>query len=168
MDNQRQTILAYLAGIIDGEGCIRISKQTATKGLGKAPYSANVNCGMTNPIAVELLHQTFGGSIRDCQPTCKNASPCKPLRYWYLSGTNGVAAALRQLYPYLRVKKKQAAYVLDFCMNKTDGRIPGGVPQEEQRWREELYMNVKKLNQRGVAATTKCEGPEKACDSLNS
>lgn len=153
-DNPQQTVLAYLAGIIDGEGCIRIAKQTATKELGKAPYSATVNCGMTNPVAVELLHQTFGGSIRDNKATCKNASPCKPLRYWYLSGTNSVAAALRQLYPFLLVKKHQAAIVLDFCMNKTDGRTPGGVPQEEQRWRESLYTACKALNHRGVAAST--------------
>ena len=153
-DNPQQTVLAYLAGIIDGEGCIRIAKLSQTSSQGLHPYHAIVNCGMTNPLAVELLHQTFGGSIRNTNATCKNASPCKPLRYWYLNGTNGVAQALRVLYPYLRVKKMQAALLLDFCLNKTDGRKSGGVSQVEQRWREELYSQVKKLNHRGVAATT--------------
>jgi len=162
--NPQQTVLAYLAGIIDGEGCIRIAKSNDKR---FSSHTANVNCGMTEPTAVELLHQTFGGSIRWTQPTCKNASPCKPLRYWYLSGTDSSARALRQLYPYLRVKRKQAAAVLDFCLNKQDGRRPGGVTQEEHQWREELYLQVKKLNHRGVAATTNFEGRESACDSLN-
>ena len=164
-DNPQQTVLAYLAGIIDGEGCIRIAKADSKR---FSSHNANVNCGMTHPDAIELLHQTFGGSIRWTQPTCKNASPCKPLRYWYASGTDSVARVLRVLYPYLRTKKKQAAIVLDFCMNKQDGRRPGGVGQEEHRWREQLYQEVKKLNHRGVAATTEYSSPEKGSDSLNS
>ena len=164
--NPQQTVLAYLAGIIDGEGCIRLAKNcSGNKRI--SSHTANVNCGMTNPIAVEMLHQIFGGSIRDVQPTCKNASPCKPLRYWYASGTDSVARVLLALYPYLRVKKKQAAIVLDFCFNKRDGRQRGGLTQDERRWREDLYWQVRELNRRGVAATTNSSGPEKVCDSLN-
>lgn len=163
-DNPQQTVLAYLAGIIDGEGCIRIAKLS---GKHYSPYAPCVNCGMTNPAAIELLHATFGGSIRWAWPSGKNASPCKPLRYWYLNGTESVARALRLLYPHLRVKKAQATLLLDFCFNKQDGR-KGGITQDEHRWREELYLKVKKLNHRGVAATTEFSDPEKGCDSLAS
>ena len=161
-DNPQQTVLAYLAGIIDGEGCIRLAKLNDKR----TTVHPSVNCGMTQAAPVELLHQTFGGSVTWKQPTCKNASPCKPLLYWYASGANSAAKVLRQLYPYLRAKKEQAAIVLDFCFNKVDGRKAGGVSQEEHRWREELYWKVKKLNQRGVAATTEFERRESACDSL--
>lgn len=163
--NPQQTVLAYLAGIIDGEGCIRIAKANGSR---FTSHSASINCGMTQSEPIELLYHVFGGSIRWNQPTCKNASPCKPLRYWYCNGRDGVAKTLRALYPYLRAKRKQAAIVLDFCFNKKDGRIAGGVNTGEHRWREQLYVEVKKLNQRGVAATTNSTGPEKACDSLNS
>ena len=161
-DNPQQTVLAYLAGIIDGEGCIRLAKLNDKR----STVYATVNCGMSQTAPVELLHQTFGGSIKWKKSTCKNASPCKPLLYWYSQGSSKVARTLRLLYPYLRAKKKQAAIVFDFCMNKADGRKSGGVSQDEHRWREELYWQVKKLNQRGVAATTEFERRESVCDSL--
>ncbi len=150
-DNPQQTVLAYLAGIIDGEGWIRIAKATNPRLVSHNPV---IGCGMTQPDAVELLHETFGGSIRWAKATCRNASPCKPVRHWYLNSTNDVATMLRLVHPYLHIKKEQANLVLDFCMNKVDGRKTGGVSQGEQTWREELYHLVKKLNQRGVAATT--------------
>ncbi len=68
--NPRQDILfAYLAGIIDGEGCIRIGRANNIKKRTNPAYAAYVQVGMTDKRVPELLQDTFGGSLREeCVP----------------------------------------------------------------------------------------------------
>lgn len=161
----QEAVLAYLAGIIDGEGTIRIGKMKVSYNRLTPAYYGSISCGMTELPALRMLSSVFGGKIR----VERAAVRYKPMYRWGTCGSDGVARMLRQLYPYLLVKKKQAAVVLDFCMNKT---IPykrqHGVSKEQIQWREELYQKVRKLNAVGALATTEYQGPEKGCDSLAS
>ena len=163
--NPQQTVLAYLAGIIDGEGTIRIGRSNNLTNRRVPAYYAGISCGMTELNALQLLVDTFGGKIR----TEGRAENRKPMFRWGTSGTKAVARILVALYPYLRVKQPQAAVVLDFILNKeAPFDRQQGLSQSQLQWREELYLKVRKLNAVGVAATTEYQGPEKGCDSLAS
>jgi hypothetical protein len=153
-DNQREAILlSYLAGIVDGEGTIRINAQR----LSKKPhwnirYAPSISIGMTNKEIIELFVKVFGSKLREeCVPNRK-----KMFR-WGTSGTIRVLNIVKKLYPYLIVKKEQARLLIEFCENKqTNGfRRNEYLPDSELQRRKELYEKVKKLNAVGAPATTK-------------
>ena len=55
--------LAYLAGIIDGEGTIVIAKGKIRKGRINHPYSLRLVVMNTDIRLIEWLKENFGGSI---------------------------------------------------------------------------------------------------------
>jgi len=156
-DNQREAILfSYLAGIIDGEGTIRIG---ANNPPAKWPnrnivYYASIGLGMTDKAVIELFAKKFGGNLR------KECVPNRKIVYrWGTCGSKVVPEIIKRLLPYLIVKKKQAELVIKFCEErKTTGfRRNKKLPISELQRREEFYWKVKKLNAVGAPATTKQE-----------
>lgn len=145
-DNQREAILlSYLAGLIDGEGTIRIGYSSPPK---KYPnhnpkYYAGISIGMTNKKAIEIVVKKFGSKLREeCVPNRKI------VYRWGTSGNKVVPTILKQLLPYLVVKKEQAKLVIEFCEQQkhTGFRRNKYLPKEELLRREEFYQKVKKLN----------------------
>jgi hypothetical protein len=88
--------LAYLAGIIDGEGYI---------GIGNAPRLRVAN---TNPRLMEWLRCRFGGSIWTSR---KRDGRSKALFTWELSARKA-ERVLREVAPFLILKREQAAIIL--------------------------------------------------------
>lgn len=155
-DNQREaTLYAYLAGIIDGEGTIRITCEKLNKHPSWSPrYNGAMSVGMTDENIITLLRDTFTPNAN----VHKECVPNRKLMYrWGTSGSIIIPKILKLLLPYLRVKKQQAEIVLELCEKKkvTGYRKNKGTPKSELRWREELYWKVKKLNSTGAPATTK-------------
>ena len=103
------TTLAYLAGIVDGEGYIGIKKSKAYRCQDrKTPgYHARIQVRMNVRAAVGLLKDTFGGSFhRERENIGLTGMWC-----WSTSDKQA-AAALAKLLPYLRVKRRQARNAL--------------------------------------------------------
>lgn len=117
-DNQNQAFLfSYLAGIMDGEGTIRISYSFTEKlrkrtKIANPQYFASLSCGMTNKQVISLLHSTFGGGMYEERESVPNR---KPIYRWVITGNRKVPPILASLLPYLVVKKEQAQTVLSFC-----------------------------------------------------
>ena len=156
-DNQREAYLyAYLAGIIDGEGTIRIEKANRIKTNWVPRYSAAICAVNTNQEVIELLRQTF-------TPQCNMRKvevlqSRKPCYRWGTSGSQITQGILEKLLPFLVIKRSQAELVLEFCRKKKSfANFKGGVSKEELLWREEFYQKVKKLNATGAPATTNQE-----------
>ena len=167
--NQHESLLAYLAGIVDGEGTIRIARihSTAMRQQRQNPHhTAALLCKMTHKPTVDLLMCTFGGHVykRERVPGRKQCWQ------WILSGNRACLHPLLNLYPYLRIKKPQASLTLDLIANsKTTGfQRRQGLPTMELQWREDLYQSVRKLNAVGERVETERENPEKGCDSPTS
>lgn len=104
-----EAVVAYLAGIIDGEGCINLNKKHANGR--KSTWRIRVQ--MNDREALLLLHDTFGGSLEGFetngyQPPSRRGTNRKPIFVWNLNRQSSVEAALRCLLPYLRVKRKKA------------------------------------------------------------
>jgi len=156
-DNQKQAILlSYLAGIIDGEGTIRIGKSSPPiKYPNHNPkYYAAISIGMVDKKVIEIIVKKFGSKIREeCVPNRKK------IYRWGTSGNKVVPNIIKQLLPYLIVKKEQAKLVIKFCekQNHIGFRRNEYLPIKELQLREEFYWKVKKLNVVGAAATTKQE-----------
>lgn len=104
-------LLSYLAGVIDGEGTIRIIKSKRNPDW-KPQYSAAISIGMTNKIPLEMLSKQFGVKVRKEEASVQNM---QTLFRWSVGGNNKVPKILKRLNPYLRVKKEQALLAINFC-----------------------------------------------------
>lgn len=140
-------IYPYLAGIIDGEGCIRIGRN---KGNGQYVYSICV--GMVSKNVIELLRDTFGGTISE---ECVLGR--RSIWRWNLRKQQELLSCLEKIRPYLMVKGEQADLIVKAISERavrdcTKG--PVKLSSEELQFREELYLKMKKLNAVGAAATT--------------
>lgn len=158
--NPRQAVLyAYLAGIIDGEGTIRIDKTDYSQKRMRSPqYLAQICIGMNDKQVLDLLKETFGGgNVRE-----ERVPDRRSVWRWAATGRFRVPPILRMLLPYLKTKRRHAEIVIDFCENWVRPYVSrnGVDPQELQR-REEAYLKVRKLNAVGAAATTERVGPER-------
>ena len=64
----KDTDLAYLAGIIDGEGCIAIEKQFRIKGYTSPRYTMKVEIQMSEHPSIAYLSETFSRPIMVTRP----------------------------------------------------------------------------------------------------
>jgi len=153
---KQAALLPYLAGLIDGEGTIRIYKGSPKNWKNRVSFlhSGSMSIGMVERKPVELVTFYFGGSLReDLVPDLRS------IWRWAATGNRQVKKILDEICPYLMVKREQAMIVLDLIDNWYTPRNRGdGVPDWELRRREDLYLRVRKLNAVGAAATTERKG----------
>lgn len=159
-DNQREAVeVAYIAGLIDGEGTIRIQKHQ--QGDWNPKYCPTITFTNTNIDSVKLVQDFFRGrrEIREHVGGTKAFHSNKVCYRAHRGGRIAVANILMQLLPYLRIKKKQAELILEFDKNfqsakgigYRDGRRGGKetLPEERAR-REDIYQQVTSLNRYGT------------------
>lgn len=140
---------AYIAGIVDGEGCIAIDKRTDRDYKHGYSFMATLRVGNTYKRLIDYLNKVTGlGSI--------NFSKKEDIKYkdywsWRLH-TQQASQLIKVILPYLIVKKKQAKIILKFNQLKKinygqHGR--DGIPDFLWNKQKFFYLKVKKLNQRG-------------------
>ncbi|HVB98590.1 MAG TPA: hypothetical protein VNJ12_04565 [Candidatus Dormibacteraeota bacterium] len=97
---------AYFAGLFDGEGYITVYP-------GRPDHSAVLYAGMgsTDLSVLDLLKRTFGGCLT--RPRISSRASRRISREWKITN-EGAADFLRAIYPYLRIKKRQAALAFKF------------------------------------------------------
>lgn len=140
------TAAAYAAGLVDGEGCIWISR----KGLA---YSAMVQVGMTlkaKPM-LERMQREWGGSLNKTrEATDRWASAWM----WDLAGT-AAEPFLRAVLPHLRMKAEQARLALTVQAIRTsllNGRTKAYWTKEAAEKAALLKARCQELNRRGPTA----------------
>lgn len=137
--------LSYLAGIVDGEGhvCICASQRTAKRYKSKS-YYLQLRVANTNLILMGFLEK-FDGSINSYWD--KNPKH-KTLYNWGIGGIHA-ANLLKEIYPYLLLKKEQAKIALEFQDGFKYFRSFQKLPKEEIEKRENLVIKMKLLNLKG-------------------
>lgn len=104
----KKTDLAYVAGIIDGEGWISIKNRQIKNG--NRNYALKVGLGNTNEWLVNWLKFSFGGSVCIKKKWLTNQ---KQQWVWDLS-TKQASEFLKMILPYLKLKKPQAELAIKF------------------------------------------------------
>ena len=159
-DPTQAALYGYIAGILDGEGTIHITKTTSPHSLAvqnrtHPGYVPRICAGMVDQEVIELLAEVLGGNTH-VEHTPHNR---QDVYRWSLSGRLAVLKVLPVLIPYLRVKRPQAKLLLEYCLDFEDLRSrPEDIKAAEYQRREEAYQAMRKLNAVGAAATTKREG----------
>jgi hypothetical protein len=184
-DNQKQTLWAYIAGIMDADGCFMIMKHARktkrscskygkvypiTQENWSGTYLPALKIAMIEPEAVEFIKNETGFGTYRLEGTRKSRPNSKPIYQWYERNKRKVIPFLINVLPFLKVKKERALHLLEFCKHLNDCKNPGyrGIAFEELNYREQMYVKMRELNGNKVAATTKSQRRENVSDSLDS
>ena len=98
------TNFAYVAGLIDGEGCIHLEHSRTT-------YRARLSVGMTEPALplLQSLQAEWGGTLyQQRQATERWAAAWT----WHATGPNA-KRVIETIEPFLRLKQEQARIALE-------------------------------------------------------
>ena len=114
-----ETLLAYIAGVIDADGSITIAVTTPSRNGSTLRYSEKVSLAQVNPQAIDLLREHFGGGLSIQK---RRGISRRPLYRWQI-GCRKAAKFLEQILPFLRIKRQQAEICLNLHKIKQRGRI---------------------------------------------
>lgn len=142
--------IAYFAGLLDGEGCVRVGK--FKNSAGALRYRAYIVVAMTDIRPINWLVEIVGGKCYvDKKARRGNSKVCF---CWTLNAKQG-AAILKRALPLLLVKQEQANNFLAF-VETLAGRggkgMPKGVPEKILATRKQMFLVSKNLNAKGRAA----------------
>ena len=132
---------AYIAGFIDGEGCLSICR-TIMKHNNKYFYYIRVQCGNTDRDVVDWLKSLYEGSISTENPgklklyRDGNYNEPLPIHRWVLCGKNA-NKFLRDISPFLRQKKKQSKILLHFYNHRS---------HTNNVWKNKMKEKIHELN----------------------
>ena len=145
MDNLPVSDIAYLAGLLDGEGSICILKRKNSSG--NLQYWLEVSIGNTHRGVLDWVHQTFGGHISD------NAERYTPRNHqtwrWRVSSEKA-CQILEMLLPFLHIKKQQATLAIGTHrhMQSFAANSHNPLTTEELAWRATQKQMLSNLNLR--------------------
>jgi hypothetical protein len=97
---------AYLAGAVDVDGFISISRQSRVE---RFHYFATVGFSDVSPIVPNLLHEVFPGHLYQSQPK----RPTNTASYFWIATRTRAREPLLRFLPHLRLKRRQAELTLE-------------------------------------------------------
>lgn len=134
---------AYVAGLMDAEGCFSIYKATPRSGE-RTPYQPRIVLSSVDLPVVKWLVKTFGGFYTKHLP--------KKGRVWYqwnLNGTKSAMGFLSDTLPYLKIKKEEALVLQEFYSL-------GSVQNPETR--QALMEKIRRMKNRECVTTDTLDG----------
>ena len=148
----KDTELSYIAGLVDGEGSISISKPTNSNNS----FTLEVTVTNKDKQVISWLKESFGGGIRvKYKPEEKFYwSDCYG---WKISAQKGLVF-LKKILPFLRIKKRQAELAIEFqeSIRYMSGKL---VPTNTLNVRYGMWKSMIKLNGRGLKAIKNGSAP---------
>ena len=164
----RKAELAYLAGILDGEGTITISRQPRMKQL-RPYFCPRVTIVNTWEPLLSWILNRFPVGHSGIKRYAPSTGGTKTVYLWSVEN-RAMRPLLRELLPYLIVKRRQAELVLQWTQpsdtwrgRRPDGRtynrsqrrnlgITGRVTDEMYATQERLFAEMRVLNGTGGKA----------------
>ena len=132
----------YLAGIMDGEGTLRVMRAL------KKWYAPFIQITNTDKVLMDWLQQILGVKGIGCMYyEGKRKNPKHKPKYVYnIASVQGVKQILEQTIDILKIKHRQAILLLEFISLKEEKADYGVLPREK-----EIFEELTKLNRRGVS-----------------
>lgn len=141
---------AWIAGLIDGEGCLGIWRERRQGNKSGFRYRAVVQIANTNRALLDAVAAVLPGTIQLKDARRTSALRHKPL-YQFCVFSRCVGPVLKAVAPYLVIKKTQAEALMRF-RDITDN-APVRASQDHELL-EPLYQQCRALNRRGLAPIT--------------
>ena len=137
---------AYLAGLIDGEGCITILKNKSQRECTTPMYALLVIVMMTEEEVIRHCHEMAGIGSVTIGHSNQKVDPKYRMRYQWQMSRNQAVELLTVIKDYLIVKKDQAELALEFAkLPATRVSARGPITPYIQGKREEYFVRMKNL-----------------------
>lgn len=128
---------AYVAGLVDAEGCFNITKQITNL---QVHYHPRFIIASTYKPIIKWMVKHFGGSLY----VKKAVNERRESYHWKTNSKEHTCRAISLIYPYLVLKQKEAAVLTRFCqLSNTHNKSE----------REQLYLELKRLKTRKSVTT---------------
>jgi len=135
---------AYMAGLIDGEGCISIYRFPSTSRIKRNTYNMILRIGNTSKDMIDWINNNYEGSIHKQ----KRDEGYKDSFLWS-TGAKSAEKILRKTKRYMVSKKGHVKIALQFRETFRNGNCRNGYNKEDEIIREYCYQSMKILNHRG-------------------
>jgi hypothetical protein len=158
--NDKNLLMAYLAGVMDGDGSFSLLR--LKKGSKNYLYAPMLQCASWRLEFIFLLKEAFGGNLVTGKIHInKNGQEGHALTCWKLRSRSNCIPVLKELIPFLTIKKHRAGILLAFCeyAHFTRGKL---LSEEQQAVRENLYYFMTSRN-KPEHAETKVESVKIDC-----
>ena len=148
----RVEVAAYLAGVIDGEGYLSLTRKQLSQ-CRWPTFGARLGISNTEKAWLEGLQREIGGWLRQVGQPTGNRKPCYAL---VLEGAM-LIPVLAHVQPFLRIKQERAVMILRYfdlaARRRLETPAGGSSPENVITELETLYQQQKRLNWRGNGAT---------------
>ncbi len=134
-----ETQIAYLAGIIDGEGCFHIARP------GGKTHTLRLFVMNTHKPLIDYLYNTYGGF----QYSRKKENSTWKIRHEWFVDRGNLDEILPKLAPYLINKREHLDIVIEFRKTFPKVRNYHKIPDELVAIREDCHRRIKILNKKG-------------------
>ncbi len=106
--------LAYIGAIIDGEGCLLIGRKRHRM-TGKIKYQPSISIVSKDKNLIDMLNIKFYGITN-----ISGHNPKTNEKYyrWLLTGFNKIESFLKEIMPFILIKRKQAEFLLNFIKSR--------------------------------------------------
>ncbi len=140
--------IRYLAGLVDGEGCIALSRPSH-----RCSMQLTLCIAMCHRPIIELLTAQYGGDFRVRERTGNRRR-----QFTWLCHGERALNLVKEMLPYLIVKKEEALLVIQAIeyrksLPRGGGRGGGSPRTEEQRaklmWYADECSRLKKIEYQG-------------------
>ena len=141
--NNEEIDMAYLAGIMDGDGSFSIGKLSSNA---SPLYFPLLQCNSWRSF-VYMLKNKFGGTLfKGKEHVCKDGSKGHALNRWRLRSQKNVQAVLEKLIPFLIIKKERAEFLMEFIKNNPfiRGKV---LSNHDIAKREKAYLKMVQFNE---------------------
>lgn len=144
--NISETQKAYIAGLFDGEGTVRVEKSVATHSSGNKGfrYRLGVSIASTDKIVIDFVQSFYGGNTRFRKGTGNQRD-----WYEYYLYNEHARVFLSGLLQYFIIKKDRAELGIEF--REFQNLHKGSRLSDVNPAKEALYLQMKELNRRGVS-----------------
>lgn len=142
---------AYIAGFLDGDGAIMISRghnKWSSPIHQPINYAPSLGFSNSNKDVLERIAQTIGGG--KVHETTNHQQNPKWRHHYYLDtwSRSIMLPLIKNMLPYLHIKKRQAELAIEF-FEKLSPKSGYRCSEEQLKRREVLYYEMRLLNKRG-------------------
>ena len=138
LSNISQEFFIWLAGFIDGEGCLQLEINNKTGRIHSRLYIVNTKASVIQYIKNTINHGTI--MVRKPQKAIHKTSYA-----FAIMGTQKLSSLLQVLLPHFRVKAEQAKILIEWAEKR---KLRPNQPYNAEEM--VLYDRLKQLNKKGV------------------
>lgn len=142
--------IAYLAGIVDGEGSLVMGNYSCNKKTGVPHYHTSLEINNTGKELIDWLHKIFGGAVI-AYTAKQHAKNCRLQVFRWIANGDRLTHLCELILPYVTIKRRQVEIMLQMRdtykpMTKAGQQGFRGLSDEILSLRQSLFLEIRSLH----------------------